>query len=130
MRIPLIRPYLTDEVRAKVLEVLDSGYLTEGPVTRELEAAFRNYIGCRHAIAVTSCTTGLELALRCLGIGPGDEVIVPALSWSTTVWPVIQCGLVPVIVDIDPATFNIDPNAGPATLSTTRSTHSRTLLTN
>ena len=58
-RIPLIKPYITQEVKDKVIEVLESGYLTEGPVTKEFEEAFKNYIGCRHAIAVTSCTIGI-----------------------------------------------------------------------
>lgn len=75
--IPLVRPYISDEVKTKVCDVLDSGHLTEGPVTHELETLFKNYLGCRHALAVTSCTTGLEVALRALGIGVGDEVIVP-----------------------------------------------------
>jgi len=108
MRIPLIRPYVTDEVRARVLDVLDSGYLTEGPVTRELETAFREYIGCSHAIAVTSCTTGLELALRCLGIGPGDEVIVPDYTYPATASVVAIVGAKAVIVDCSPETMLVD----------------------
>jgi dTDP-4-amino-4,6-dideoxygalactose transaminase len=99
MRIPLIRPYITDAVRSKVLEVLDTGYLTEGPVTRELEGAFRDYVGCRHALAVTSCTTGLELALRCLGIGSGDEVIVPDYTYPATAAVAAIVGATAVIVD-------------------------------
>jgi len=111
MRIPLIRPYVTDEVKAKVLEVLDSGYLTEGPVTRELEKAFRDFTGCAHAIAVTSCTTGLEMALRCLGIGPGDEVIVPDYTYPATASVVAIVGATAVIVDVSPKTMNIDYDA-------------------
>jgi dTDP-4-amino-4,6-dideoxygalactose transaminase len=111
MRIPLIQPYVTDEVKAKVLAVLDSGYLTEGPVTRELERAFRDFIGCRHAIAVTSCTTGLEMALRCLGIGPGDEVIVPDYTYPATASVVAIVGATAVIVDCSAQTMNIDYDA-------------------
>ena len=111
MRVPLIRPYLTDEVRAKVLEVLDSGHWTEGPVTRELETAFREFTGCRHALAVTSCTTGLEMALRCLEIGPGDEVIVPDYTYPATASAVAIVGARAVLVDCDPATMNIDYDA-------------------
>ena len=111
MRIPLIRPYVTDEVKAKVLAVLDSGYLTEGPVTRELERAFRDFTGCRHAIAVTSCTTGLEMALRCLGIGPGDEVIVPDYTYPATASVVAIVGATAVIVDVSAQTMNIDYDA-------------------
>src|SRR5690349_401202 len=111
MRIPLIRPFITDEVRAKVLDVLDSGHLTEGPVTRELEASFREYIGCRHALAVTSCTTGLELALRCLQIGPGDEVIVPDYTYPATASVVAIVGAKAVLVDCSPDTMLIDYDA-------------------
>ena len=111
MRIPLIRPYMTDAVKAKVLGVLDSGHLTEGPVTRELEAAFKEYLGCRHAIAVTSCTTGLELALRCLGVGPGDEVIVPDYTYPATASVVAIVGATAVIVDVDPETMLVDYDA-------------------
>jgi dTDP-4-amino-4,6-dideoxygalactose transaminase len=117
MRIPLIRPYITDEVRAKVLDVLDSGHLTEGPVTRELEASFRDYIGCRHALAVTSCTTGLELALRCLEIGPGDEVIVPDYTYPATAAVVAIVGARAVIVDCARDTMLIDYAAAAAAIT-------------
>ena len=117
MRIPLIRPYITDEVRAKVLDVLDSGYLTEGPVVRELEEAFRGYIGCRHALAVTSCTTGLELALRCLGIGAGDEVIVPDYTYPATAAVVAIVGAKAVIVDCSRDTMLIDYDAAEAAIT-------------
>ncbi len=106
--IPLIRPYITDEMKNRVCEVLDSGYLTEGPVTHELEEYFRKYIGCQHALAVTSCTTGLEMALRVLGIGPGDEVIVPDYTYPATADVVAIAGAKIVIVDVDPHSMLID----------------------
>jgi dTDP-4-amino-4,6-dideoxygalactose transaminase len=106
--VPLIKPYVTPEVKAKVCEVLDSGFLTEGPVTRALEQAFREYVGCRHAFAVTSCTTGLELALRALKIGPGDEVIVPDFTYPATADVVAIVGATAVLVDVSPETFLID----------------------
>ena len=93
MKIPLIKPYLPPETKDMVWKVLESGYLTEGPVTANFEAAVKNYIGCQHAIAVTSCTTGLEIALRALDIGPGDEVIVPSVGWATSYYPLHQYGL-------------------------------------
>lgn len=116
MRIPLIRPYVTEEVKAKVIAVLESGHLTEGPVTRELEAAFRGYVGCRHALAVTSCTTGLELALRSVGIGPGDEVIVPDYTYPATASAVAIVGATAVIVDSSAATMNLDYDAAEAAI--------------
>jgi perosamine synthetase len=108
MKIPLIKPYITEKTKQKVLDVLDSGYLTEGPVTKEFETAFSKYIGCDHAIAVTSCTTGLELALRALGIGPGDDVIVPDYTYPATAAVVNIVGAHCIIVDVDPKSMLID----------------------
>ena len=110
-KIPLIKPFITQEIKDKVCEVIDSGYLTEGPVTKEFENAVRQYVGSRHAIAVTSCTTGLEMALRCLGIGPGDEVIVPDYTYPTTADVVAIVGATTVIVDVSPKTMLIDYDA-------------------
>ncbi len=107
-KIPLIKPYITNEVKAKVCEVLDSGYLTEGPVTAEFEKACREYIGCKHAIAMTSCTTGLETALRCLGVGAGDEVIIPDYTFPATADAVALVGAKIVIVDVNPKSMLID----------------------
>ncbi len=107
-RIPLIKPYMTQEVKDLVCEVLDSGYLTEGPVTREFEELLRAYLGCGHAIAVCNCTVGLETALRAVGLGPGDEVIVPDYTYPATAAVVNIVGAKVVIVDIDPETMLID----------------------
>lgn len=109
--IPLIKPYITEELKQSVCDVLDSGYLTEGPVTREFEEAIRDYVGCKHAIAFTSCTTGLEVALRSLGVGPGDEVIVPDYTYPATASVVNIVGAKGVIVDVDPSSMNIDYDA-------------------
>ncbi|MFP4047276.1 MAG: DegT/DnrJ/EryC1/StrS family aminotransferase [Bacteroidales bacterium] len=111
MKIPLTKPFMNDEIRDRVMEVLESGYLTEGPVTRKLESVFSEYIGCRHSIAVTSCTAGLEIALRCLGIGPGDEVIVPDYTYPGTVTVAPNIGATSVFVDIDKSTMLIDYDA-------------------
>ena len=110
-KIPLIKPYITQELKDKVCEVLDGGFLTEGPVTREFEAAIKNYLGCEHALAVTSCTTGLELALRALGVGPGDEVIVPDYTYPATADVVAIVGATLVMVDVSPETMLIDYDA-------------------
>ena len=107
-KIPLIRPYITKEVKDRVCEVLDSGYLTEGPVTAEFENVFKQYIGCDHVLAVSSCTTGLEIALRAVGVGPGDEVIVPDYTYPATADVVAIVGARIIIVDVNPQTMLID----------------------
>ena len=110
-RIPLIKPFVPDELKEKVCDILDSGYLTEGPVTREFEQAIAEKVGAAHCLAVTSCTTGLELALRAVGVGPGDEVIVPDYTYPATASVVNIVGATCVIVDVDPQTMLIDYDA-------------------
>lgn len=110
-KIPLIKPYITQKIKDRVCEVLDSGYLTEGPVTGEFENAIQKYVGCKHAIAVTSCTTGLEMALRVLSIGPGDEVIVPDYTYPATADVVSIIGATAVIIDVSPQTMLMDYDA-------------------
>ena len=107
-KIPLIKPFITKEVKEKVCEVLDSGYLTEGSVTKEFEELFKTYIGCAHALAVTSCTSGLEMALRAIDVGPGDEVIVPDYTYPATADIVAIVGAKVVIVDVAKETMLID----------------------
>lgn len=96
------------EVEA-VREVIESGFLTQGPKTAAFEVLIRDYTGVRHAAAVSSATTGLHLALVALGVKPGDEVVIPAFSFPATANAVIQQGAIPVFVDIEDATFNMDP---------------------
>ncbi|MFA6127009.1 MAG: DegT/DnrJ/EryC1/StrS aminotransferase family protein [Bacteroidales bacterium] len=111
MKIPLIKPYITEDIKKRVLDVLDSGYLTEGPVTQEFEKVFASYVNAKHAIAVTSCTTGLEIALRAMGIGQGDEVIVPDYTYPATASVVTIVGAHCVIVDVDASNMLIDYDA-------------------
>ena len=98
--IPLIKPYITQELKDKVCEVLNSGYLTEVPVTKEFETIFKEYIGSQHAIATTNCTNGSEIALRALSIGPGDEMIVPDYTYPATASVVNIVGAKIIIVDV------------------------------
>ncbi len=107
-KIPLIRPFINQEVKDKVCQVLDSGYLTEGPVTREFEESVKTYLGCRNVLAVCNCTVGLEMALRALKIGPGDEVIVPDYTYPATASVVRIVGANIVMVDVNPKTMLID----------------------
>jgi len=110
-KIPLIKPVISDEVKRMVADVLDSGYLTEGPQTRAFEQSVAAFVGAPHALAVTSCTTGLELALRCLGIGPGDEVVVPDYTYPATAAVVNIVGATAVVADVDPRTLLVDYDA-------------------
>lgn len=110
IKIPLDWPNLGQLEREYILRALDSGYVSSaGPLVGEFEKRFAAYLGVAHAVAVVNGTAGLHLALKLLGIGPGDEVIVPALTFIATVNPVIYTGARPVVVDVDPHTWNIDP---------------------
>ena len=106
--IPLIKPYVPDDALSRIKDVLDSGYLTEGPVTAELESLCKNYLGVSHAFAVCNCTVGLEAALRAVGIGAGDEVILPDYTYPATASVVHLVGAIPVLVDVDSSTMLID----------------------
>ncbi len=89
-------------------ECFETGWLTQGPKVSAFEKAFAELHQAKRAVATTSCTTGLHLALAALGIGPGDEVILPAFTWVATANVVLYCGATPVLVDVDPITYNLD----------------------
>jgi len=104
--IPIAKPYFgEDELRA-VQRPLETGWVVQGPYVHEFETAFAQYTGASHAIATSSCTTALHLALVALGAGPGDEVIVPAFTWVATANVVEYVGATPIFCDIDLSTFN------------------------
>ena len=109
-QIQIATPSLGEEEWQALREPIESGWLTQGPKVAAFESAFAARHNVKHAIAVTSATTGLHLALAALGIGPGDEVIVPAFTWVATANVVLYCGATPVFADVDRVTFNIDPN--------------------
>jgi dTDP-4-amino-4,6-dideoxygalactose transaminase len=107
--ISIAAPSLGDEEWHALREPLESGWLSQGPKVALFEAAFAERHDVEHAVASTSCTTALHLALAALEVGPGDEVIVPAFTWVATANVVLYCGGTPVFVDVDPRTYNIDP---------------------
>ena len=108
-RIPLTRPLCGEEEEIAVLEVLRSGWLVQGPRVEEFEDQFKSFLGVKHAIATTSCTTALHLALLAAGVGPGDEVLLPSFTFIATANAVEYTGAKPVFVDIDLATYTVDP---------------------
>ncbi|HEV8345274.1 MAG TPA: DegT/DnrJ/EryC1/StrS family aminotransferase [Vicinamibacterales bacterium] len=110
-RIPITAPWLDDQEIEAVTRILRSGWLTQGPEVAAFEREFAAYVGAPYACAVSNCTTALHLALRTLGIGPGDEVITVSHSFIATANAIRYCNATPVFVDIDPATFNINPAA-------------------
>jgi perosamine synthetase len=107
--LPFHRPSIGDEEIAAVTEVLRSGWLTTGARTRAFEEAFANVIGVKHAIAVNSATAALHLALEASGVGPGDEVIVPTMTFAASAEVVVYLGARPVLADCDERTMNLDP---------------------
>jgi len=108
MKIPITRPFFGEEERRALVAPLDTGWVVQGPEVDRFEKAFAAYAGARHAMATTSCTTALHLAVAALGLKPGDEVIVPGFTWVATPNVVEHMGATPVFCDIDLATFNID----------------------
>jgi perosamine synthetase len=107
--IQIASPSFGEEEWQALREPLTSGWVTQGPKVAAFERAFAARHGVERALATTSCTTGLHLILAALGIGPGDEVIVPSFTWVATANGVVYCGATPVIADVSRTTFNIDP---------------------
>jgi len=110
--IPLFDLRLEPEDIEAVMEVLRSGWLTMGPRTKAFEEAFAKHLDVKHAVAVSSCTAALHLAYLAAGAGPGDEVIVPAMTFAATAAAAIYCGATPVFADIlGPHDLSLDPRA-------------------
>lgn len=108
MKIPFSPPFIDDDVKNEVLSALESGWITTGPKVKALEQETAKYAGVEHVLCVNSATSGLMLVLHWLGIGKGDEVIIPAYTYCATALAVMHVGATPVMVDVK-EDFNIDP---------------------
>jgi dTDP-4-amino-4,6-dideoxygalactose transaminase len=106
--IPISIPSMGEEEWEALRSPLESGWITQGPRVKEFENLFAARHNVKHALAVSNCTTALHLALLACGVQAGDEVIVPAFTWISTANAVMYCNAVPVFIDIDPETFNLD----------------------
>ena len=111
MEVPFSRPTLRGDEGEAIAAVVATGWVSQGPRVREFEQAFAERVGAAEAVATSNCTTALHLALHVAGVGPGDEVIVPSMSFIASANSVWQCGATPVFADVDPRTFNLDPEA-------------------
>lgn len=110
MMIPIAKPLLGEEEKRAVLEVLDSGIISQGPKVEEFEKKFAEFIGVKHAIATSNGTTALHVALLARGIGPGDEVITTPFTFIATANAIKMAGATPIFVDIEEESFNINPD--------------------
>lgn len=118
-QIPFASPDIGEEEVTEVSKTLRSGWLTMGRKTIEFEEALKNYTGAKDAIAVNSCTAALHLSLLAMDIGPGEEVITTPLTFAATANAIVHAGARPIFVDIDPDTFNIDPEKIEAAITPT-----------
>jgi perosamine synthetase len=109
LTIPITKPSLGEEEARAPFDSIKSGWVTQGPKVAEFEKAVASYVGAKHGIATTSCTTGLHLALVAAGVGPGDEVIVPSFTFIASANAVLYTGATVVFADIDARTYNVDP---------------------
>lgn len=117
-QIPLVQPELDGNELEYVTDCIQSGWISsQGKYVRQFEQDFGEYVECRHTLAVSNGTVALHLSLVALGVGPGDEVIVPDLTFAASVNAILYTGATPVLVDVDPKTMVIDPNLVAASIT-------------
>ena len=107
--IPFSPPRIDQKIIDAVTETLSSGWITTGPRTKLLEKKLSAYCSVPATLCLNSATAGLEIVLRWFGVGPGDEVILPAYTYSATANVIVHCGAKPVFVDVSPEDFNMNP---------------------
>ena len=107
--IPIALPLMDEREAEAAKRPIMSGWVTQGPEVAAFEKEFAEFVGAKHACAVSSCTTALHLALLAAGVGPGDEVITVSHSYIATANSIRYCGAQPVFADIQPETYNLDP---------------------
>ncbi|WP_256289021.1 DegT/DnrJ/EryC1/StrS family aminotransferase [Halobellus inordinatus] len=118
MSVPIANPVVSEAAKEAVCDVLDSGMIADGEVVREFESEFAEYVGVEHAIATSSGTTALHAMFEAAGIGDGDVVLTSPFSFVASANAVVHAGAEPVFADIDPETYNLDPDAARAILET------------
>jgi len=106
--IPISKPYITKDEAQAAYDTILTGWITQGPRVAEFEEKFARYTGSRYAVAVSNCTTGLHLAMIMAGVGPGDEVICPSMSYIATANSIMYVDAIPVFAEVDPVTYNLD----------------------
>ena len=107
--IPIAKPYLTKDEAQAAYDTILTGWITQGPRVAEFEEKFATYTGAKYAVATSNCTTALHLSMIVAGIGPGDEVICPSMSYIATANSITYVGAIPVFAEIIPETYNLDP---------------------
>jgi len=109
--LPFSPPFIGDEEIAEVVDTLRTDWITTGPKTQRFEEEFAAFVGAKDALALSSATDAMQVALAVLGVGPGTEVITTAMTFCSTVNVIEHLGARPVLVDVEPDTLNLDPEA-------------------
>ena len=107
--IPIAKPYLTEEDAQAAYDTIMTGWITQGPKVQEFEEKFAAYTGAKYAVAISNCTNALHLSMIVAGIGPGDEVICPSMSYIATANSIKYVGAIPVFAEVHPSNYNLDP---------------------